>query len=266
MERELKQLPTHRLGYAIHMEKRDLLEQRGVDPKKMLKMASANPPPINVQNNPRQIIPLLDQLRQGACAGHAGARMMIICFFLMTGRVLAFSRAAAYYLAQKHDGIRGDNGSTLDGIQWVLTQHGLCLEREWMYPTNYDPTEPRPIPNYGFKLVASKPTSDPGEVRAWLDIGLPVQDGITWNAEVAQSIVTNYTGSRPEGGHSTTLWLKNGENYLRDNSWGAWDGDGCNENTPKALDQQVRFGGNTHILYAPEQMIYPELAPVTLPE
>jgi hypothetical protein len=179
----------------------------------------------------------------------------------MTGRVLAFSRAAAYYLSQRKDGINGDRGSTLSGGQWVATQHGLCLEHEWRYPSQYDPREPSGI-TYKFKLVASQATQDWELIQEALDLGLPVQDGIMWNNEVSRTLVTNYTGSGAQGGHSTTLWSKSDENYRRINSWGLWDGDGCNENTPKALKQQVEHRNASHVIYAPEGMIYPEVEPV----
>ena len=265
MDRISKELPTYNMGYAIEEENRPLLEEQGIDPQFLLARAAENFPPFNVQNNPREIIPQINQGQQGSCQGHSLMRMFIICYYLMTGRILSFSRAAAYYLSQRKDGIKGDRGSTLSGGQWVATQHGLCLESEWKYPSEYDPREPNPKPNYDFKLVSAKPTNDPRLIREALDMGLPVQDGIKWTSEVSQSIVTNYSGRGGGGGHSTTLWLKNGENYIRDNSWGNWDGDGCNENTPRALDQQVEFGGNTHIIYAPEGMIYPELAPAKIP-
>ena len=95
-------------------------------------------------------------------------------------------------------------------------------------------------------------------------MGLPVQDGIKWNSEVSRTLVTSYTGRGRGGGHSTTLWGKKGRNYRRINSWGNWDGDGCNENTPSALRQQVEYPSNTHVIYAPEGMIYPDIEPVEI--
>lgn len=254
-------LPTGRLGYAIDAEQKPLLMSQGMDPRKMLRLASENKPKFNVNVHPTTLFDPLNQGNQGACQGHALALCFTICFFLMTGRVQAFSRAAAYYLSQRKDGINGDRGSTLSGGQWVATTHGLCTEDEWKYPSSYDPREPSGI-SYRFKLVASQATQDWELIQEALDIGLPVQDGIMWNNEVSRTLVTNYTGSGAQGGHSTTLWTKSDENYRRINSWGLWDGDGCNENTPKALKQQVEHRNASHVIYAPEGMIYPELSPV----
>lgn len=258
-------LPIHRLGYAIEQENHASLQANGMEPALMLKAAEKFPA-FNVNTNPMTIVTLLDQKNLGSCQGHALVRMLQICYFLMTGRILNFSRAAAYFLSQQYDGIRGDNGSTLSAGQKVATIHGMCLEEEWEYPSYYNPSEPTPKPHYVFKLVASKPTKDPAVIRAALDLGLPVQDGIKWNSEVSRTLCDGYTGSGPGGGHSTTLWCKKNGNYIRINSWGLWDGDGCNENTPEALDQQVRYPNNSHVIYAPEGMIYPHIEPIQLPQ
>lgn len=262
----MAELSTHRLGYAIGQENHDLLQEQGMEPKLMLAKASANIPTFNSDVHPGSILDILNQLTQGACQGHSLALIFTICFFLLTGRIKYFSRAAAYYLSQQKDGIHGDNGSTLSAGQWVATVHGLCLEEEWKYPNSYNPREPSPKPNYAFKLVASKPTKDPGLVREAYNMGLPIQDGLPWNNELAQTLVTNYTGRFAMGGHSTTIWTRSGDKPRRLNSWGVdWNEDGCNENTPEAMDQQVRHPSSSHIIYAPAGMIYPELPPVELP-
>lgn len=258
---EDRELPIGPLGYALEQENRGLLEETGVDTRFMLARAEAAKPEFNPVVHPMTLFDPLNQGNQGSCQGHALAAIFMICYFLSTARILHFSRAAAYYLSQRKDGIRGDRGSTLSGGQWVATQHGLCLEKDWPYPSAYNPSEPSGIA-YPFKLVASKPTRDPAEVQAWLDLGLPVQDGIIWDNSVSRTISTDYRGAGG-GGHSTTLWTKSPEgNYRRINSWGMWDGDGCNENTPASLAKQVRHNFSTHVLYGPAEMIYPELKPV----
>lgn len=258
--REDRPLPTGKLGYAIEREDREELEAFGVAPKMMLRKVRETLPKFNVQQIPTDLFDPLNQGNQGACQGHSLATVFMICFFLATGRLANFSRAAAYYLSQRKDGIRGDRGSTLNGGRWVATQHGLCFEHQWPYPSRYNPTEPSGI-SYPFKLVASRPTRDYEEIQEAIDLGLPVQDGIIWDSSVSRTISTNFVG-RGGGGHSTTLWCKQGENTVRINSWGMWDGDGCNENTPRSLKQQVEHRYSTHVIYAPEGMVYPELAPL----
>lgn len=255
-----RELPIGSLGYAIEQESKQKLLAGGMEPKRMLRLARASAPAFNVDVHPTTLFNPLNQSSQGACQGHSLALMFTICYFLATGRIEMFSRAAGYYLSQRRDGIRGDRGSTLSGGQWVATEHGICLEHEWPYPNQYDPREPNGIV-YRFKLVSSQPTSDPELIFEALDLGLPVQDGLIWDSSVSRTLVTDYKGEGG-GGHSTTLWTKQGGNFRRINSWGMWDGDGCNENTPRALKQQILHRYSTHVIYAPENMIYPELSPV----
>jgi hypothetical protein len=256
-----RELPTYQLGYAIGQESRLMLMENGMDPRKMLGFARENSPKFNVDVHPTTLFQPLNQLNQGACQGHSLALIFTICYYLATGRIEYFSRAAAYYLSQKKDGITGDRGSTLSGGQYVATKQGLPLEKEWPYPSSYSPSNPTGKTVFETKLVASQPTQDWELISEALDLGLPVQDGIMWDSSVSRTLVTDYRG-QGGGGHSTTLWTKSGENYRRINSWGMWDGDGCNENTPNALKQQVEHRFSSHVIYAPEGMIYPELKPV----
>lgn len=260
--REDKLLPTHNLGYAINKENYPMLAGNGMPVEKMFRMIEANgPPDPNTQANPMDLVDPLNQGNQGACQGHSLATCFTLCYFLATGRIEAFSRAAGYYLSQRVDGIRGDRGSTLSAGMQIATKHGMCLEKDWPYPRSYDPTEPRGL-TYPFKLVASQPTSDYSQIEHAIKVlGLPVQDGIIWDNSVSRSISTDYVGSGG-GGHSTTLFGMIGQNFRRINSWGMWDGDGCNENTPRSLKKQVEHRYSSHIIYAPAGMIYPELSPV----
>ncbi len=254
-----RELPVGRLGYAWSKEDRVELAAKGTDPRVML-AAAAKVPAFNADVHPGTLFNPWDQLKQGSCQGHSLSTIFTICFYLLTGNVEYFSRAAAYYLSQRFDGISGDRGSTLNGGRKVATEHGLCLESDWPYPSRYDPTEPSGI-EYPFKLVASKPTRDPELIFEALDLGLPVQDGIIWDSSVSRTRSTHYVG-QGGGGHSTCLWTKSDDDYRRINSWDMWDGDGCNENTPESLAQQIKHRYSTHIIYMPEGMLYPDLDPV----
>jgi hypothetical protein len=259
---EDRPLPVGQLGYAIEVEDRSYMEANGFDAKLMIRMVEANKPDFNVDVHPTTLFDPFNQGNLGSCQGAALAQGMFrICYFLQTGRIESFSAIAAYIVSQRFSNITGDRGSTLSGGVYTATQHGLCLEKDWPYPSRYDNREPPGI-DYRFRLVASTPTQDPELIFQALDMGLPVQDGIMWNNEVSRTLVTKYTGGGAGGGHSTTLWTKSGENYRRINSWGMWDGDGCNENTPSALKSQILHRYSSHVIYAPVGMIYPDLDPV----
>jgi hypothetical protein len=199
------------------------------------------------------------------CQGHALAQVFSICYFLATGRKQAFSRAAAYYLSQQKDGIRGDMGSTLSGGQYVATQHGLCLESDWPYPGRYNPAMPPTAQGkFLFRLATTKPFKDVNSVVEWLDQGLPVQIGVTWNSSCDREVVDSYSG-RGGGGHSTVFWQRRaGGNVVMINSWSSrWAGDGCNEWTTKSIEAALAAKWTVMIGYAPAGMSFPNPNPLS---
>jgi hypothetical protein len=252
-------LPTHRLGYAVTHEDKEYLEDTGSDARQVMKAFRDTFPQFNMNADPLGAVNVLNQHNQGACQGHALALIFSICFFLATGRRAAFSRACGYYVAQAFDGIRGDNGSTLSGGQKVATQHGMCLEADWPYPSRYDPTKPSGI-SYLYKLKATKPIRTMADFVAWVDLGLPIQDGFAWNDTCSKEVVDNYQPLRGSGGHSTTYWLRKANgNFVKINSWGTnWCGDGANEWTPKSVERVLADSMTTMIGYAPDGMSFPD--------
>lgn len=197
------------------------------------------------------------------CQGHALAGIFSTCFFLATGRKQAFSRAAAYYLSQRKDGIRGDQGSTLSGGQWVATENGLCLEKDWPYPKSYNPTEPSGV-KYAYKLKTTRPMESMADINDWINSGLPIQIGIAWNNSCNQEVVSNYAASTNSGGHSTFFWLRAKSGNIRNiNSWGKdWNGDGVHEWTEASIERALKHRFTVMIGYAPEAMSFPEQDPI----
>lgn len=254
-------LPTGQLGYSIHAEDRDALEENGQSPELALNSFRASFPALDIKANPLGAVDILDQKNQGACQGHALAMVFSICFFLATGRRQAFSRAAGYYLSQRHNNIRGDHGSTLSGGQWVATQHGMCLETDWRYPSSYYPQEPPNVP-YLYKLKVTRPMRTAKEVTDWIDAGLPVQTGIYWNDSCSREVVNNW---RPGGGgHSTCLWQRAQSGNVNNlNSWGPqWNGDGVHEFTEGSIARMLADSNTTLIGYAPDEMSFPDQEPI----
>ena len=244
-------------GYAIHLERRNELEAKGIEASVMMRTYKDQFP----QNNPTafpSIIPIMDQGRQGSCQGQSLSKMFQICYFLATGRIVEFSAACGYYLAQKKDGLIGDVGSTLSGGRWVATEHGMCLESDWPYTgDNYNPSPPSGI-DYPFKLSVSRPMNDADTVFEWLGLGLPIQIGIIWDSSCDLEVVDNYIGFGG-GGHATSLWtLTESGNARNINSWSEdWNGDGIHEFTRRAVERMVGNRNNVFIGYAPDNMLYP---------
>lgn len=252
-------LPQGQLGYAIELERRTALEMHGDEPREMLARMRDEFPAFNTQAMPTDVFDILDQGQQGACQGHALAAIFSICFFLATGRREAFSRACGYYVAQQFDGIRGDTGSTLSAGQKVAMQHGMCLEKDWPYPRSYNPNSKPNGVTFPFKLSVSKPFNSAEEMEEWLQAGLPIQTGISWNNSCNKEIVDNWQAGGG-GGHSTCLWqLRPNGNGVNINSWGStWNGDGCHEWTWDSIRKMVRHSWSTFIGYAPTRMSFPE--------
>lgn len=241
-----------RLGYAIEKENKDQLLLNGIKPEIILRSFQDNFPKFNANADPLGVVNIKNQGSIGSCQGQSLAKCFQICYYLATGRVINFSAMAAYVISQEYDRIRGDNGSTLSGGQKVATDNGLCLEKDWPYPSRYDTTQK--ASEFPFKLKSAQPTNDPQEIRQALELGLPVQTGVAWTRELEKEVVTQYTGRSSFGGHSTVLWCKKNIN-----SWGQeWCEDGCSDWTT-ALDDIVTFPGNTFVIYAPDEMTKPEL-------
>lgn len=253
-------LPTGSRGYRYDIENKPQLAMLGQEPEHVLKSYRDSFPKFDVGANPLGAVDVLNQGNQGACQGHSLASVFSICFFLATGRRQAFSRAAGYYLSQRYDGIRSDAGSTLNGGRKVATEHGMCLESDWPYPSRYDPTEPPNVP-YLYKLKITKPFQRVKDVTDWIDAGLPVQTGFAWNDSCSRELVSNWRSGG--GGHSTVFWQRSKSgNVVMINSWGQWNEDGCNEWKEEAIAQALAHEWTTLVGYAPDEMSFPDQAPI----
>ena len=248
-------------GYRYDLERRNQLEIDGHEPEQLLKAFRATFPPTNPEANPLGVFDILNQGNVGSCQGHALAGIFSICYFLATGRREHFSRACGYYIAQRYDGINGDNGSTLSGGNKVATEHGMCLEKDWPYTGRYEPREPTGL-NYLYKLKRSKPLRTLELVKEWRDAGLPIQTGMSWGNAADREVVDNW--SPGGGGHSTVFWQRTpGGNTRMLNSWGSWMADGMNEWSDNAITQLLRHSWTELIGYAPDEMSFPIPDPIT---
>jgi hypothetical protein len=258
-------LPIERMGYSIRNEDREYLEDVGEQQSLLMKAFQDSFPVWNATADPLGCIDVVTQGNQGSCQGQSIALVFSICYFLATARRQSFSAACGYYLSQKYDGIRGDNGSTLSGGAKVATQHGMCLESDWPYPAQYNPREPANVP-YLFKLKATKPMRTVGDCKEWLSLGLPIQQGSKWNNSCSKEVVDNWQPMRGSGGHSTTFWqLSNLSNVKNINSWGkGWNGDGVHEFTFLSISRMLQDPDTVLIGYSPDAMSFPTPEPIGL--
>jgi len=132
-------LPEKRhFGYLHGDEDYDFLSEQ-LDPVGILERAKASYPEFNPYANPW--LNWQDQGNQGSCQGHSLSHAFQVCLVQEYALQAVFSRAAAYYISQEFDGIKGDRGSTLSGGQKAAAS-GICLEKEWPYPSRYNPNKP----------------------------------------------------------------------------------------------------------------------------
>ena len=241
-------------GYRFELEKRYELEV-GNTASQILRAIGPSLPDWDVQADPLGVHTIEDQLQVGACVGNSGTSCVESCFFLATGRKVQLSRAAGYYLSQREDGIRGDNGATLSGFRRVATNHGLPLESDWPYPGRYNPAQPAGI-EFPFKAQSTTPIKSVDEFDAWIRRGLPVHAGFGWNSSCEKPVVDRYRAGG--GGHAVMFWQMSGDNYRMLNSWGKWQRQGWNEWSSKAIDDLLRDRWTVFIGYAPDGMSFPK--------
>ena len=256
----MRELRQGELGYDIDNENLDDLN-KGEEPVVLMGAFENMIPDFNCQIDPTTIAIVLNQGSLGSCQGHSLSTVFQICYFLATGRTAIFSRAAAYYLSQRKDKIRGDRGSTLSGGRWVATEHGMCLEEHWPYIERYDPKEPDGVP-YQYKLKVSRPFKTVEEIVEWIKLGLPVQTGVRWGREMNTEVVEK--ASKRGGGHSTCLWSMRGDHCNNINSWGqSWNGDGVHCWSLAAIEEMLDHGG-IFVGYSPDGFDYPDPEPLTI--
>jgi hypothetical protein len=235
---------------------------QGVEPMLALRAFKDAFPTLNTKADTHAVVQILNQGNQGACQGHMLAQLFAICFWLATGRLELFSRAYAYYKSQVHDGIKGDNGSTLNaGVR--VSREGMCLEKDFPYPAEYDPRIPDNLP-LNFRLTATRPLRTVEEIDAWEDSGLPFGFGGPWNATANREVIDAYNPNAGGGGHAFTFFGQesNGTSKMI-NSWGKqWMQDGMSQWTKDSLRKALRHPWVVIIGFSPDAMSFPNQTPI----
>ncbi len=206
--------------------------------------------------DPRDWLKVENQGQIGSCQGQSLTTNAEIAYKIATGnRELQFSRHAAYIWSQRIDGIKGDNGSTLEAGQQVAEKIGFCLESTVPYPSMH--TYTNKIPNEAkakaeaaqYRIAKSAQCQTYDDVFEWISKGFGgVQLGIAWPNSWMNNNGTIESFSPGGGGHAIAFvgYLKDkasdGRNRLiLANSWGKdWGDGGYSIVAPKAVDQMLR--------------------------
>ena len=234
----MSEMEYRKFGYLHGEDDYDRIDE-GLEPEDMLRRFAATYPEFNAYANPW--LSLQYQGSQGACQGHALAHAFQVALTQEYSIQTKFSRACAYYLSQKEDGINGDRGSTLAGGQKVAAK-GICLEDEWPYPSRYNNRMPNSaVGRCDFKMPGSKRITDADLAFSLIEAGACIQTGVAWNSSYEKEVCDRLSSTRG-GGHSTLLYgldEKTG-NAIHHNSWNNWQGDGRNQWTKRFLDEIMR--------------------------
>ncbi len=203
--------------------------------------------------DPREVIVIPNQLSVGSCQGHALTTCMEWCYDIQTGAAdVQLSRAAAYYLSQEDDGIRGDNGSCVGTGCDRAIKYGIGEEKYWTYSGKYDPKKPSTYDEYvqsalNYRIGSQHKLTSYDGVATFLGAGLGgVEIGIQWNRSCDRSVIESYASGG--GGHALALIAlsdrqdNNGRFYVwLANSWGTgWGNKGWAEVSPTAIQQMLQ--------------------------
>ncbi|MCP4953959.1 MAG: hypothetical protein GY922_19140 [Proteobacteria bacterium] len=233
-------IPEQRhFGYLHGEEDFDFLSEQ-LDPEGILERVKASYPEFNPYATPW--LNWQDQGNQGSCQGHSLSHAFQVCLVQEYGLQAVFSRAAAYYISQDFDGIKGDRGSTLSGGQKAAAS-GICLEKEWPYPYRYNSTKPASANgNLNIKMPGSKRVTDAGLAFDLLNAGCCISTGVAWNSDFEKPVCDKYRNRRG-GGHSTLLYGidESTGHAIHWNSWKNWQNNGRNLWTKRFLDSIMKL-------------------------
>lgn len=193
-------------GWAWQLERHDRLAMSQASPIEYIKdwdaiLASEG-------TNKEAWMPIEDQGNQGSCRGHSLSTAIEDCIVASGGPHVQLSRACGYYETQRIDGIRGDNGSTIEGGCRLAEEVGICLEKDWPYPQRYSPQRPA-----GYDRVKKYGTAGHLVMRSAKECLLhvanvgPLDFGILWtnslDSQAARDgIVRSYSPRPSVGGHA----------------------------------------------------------------
>ncbi len=201
-------------------------------------------------------IQIEDQGQIGSCAGNSLTSCGEICERNEHGGKLyrQFSRMAAYQIGKKRDGIRGDNGMTIDSGVWYGTQHGFSLESDYPYPSPpVYPGDNIPPQAFGkvFKIESGRLVRDYDPFMQWLTTNQgPIYIGMRWTkwCDADKNYITTFLGpqrnDRHGGGHAVFFYGWTTQNGVKCpilwNSWSRkWGNMGRKAVFPTAIKEML---------------------------
>lgn len=189
-------------------------------------------------NFPKEFIPswnkIEDQGQISSCGGNSLTSCGEICERNESrGKVYRqFSRMAAYQISKKRDGIRGDNGMTIDSGVWYGTQHGFSLEKDYPYPSRYPGDQiPQAAKGNIFQINGARAITDTDTFFKWLTTNQgPIYIGMRWTqwCDKEERFIRTFLGpnrnDRHGGGHAVYFygWTTISDGMLCPILWNSW--------------------------------------------
>ena len=250
-------------GYRYDLEDSRLLRDSSADISGLLRRKFRAPKNFDVRPlfrlDPRDDVETEDQGQQGSCAGQAGTSVVELCNFIDHGTKTQLSRQFLYIAAQKEDGIRGDQGSTINGCCKVLRTYGAPEETVWPYPDGYDNQPPGGWENQykhaednkvGSHVFLENAMDDMQFLRAGIG---GIQIGVAWGGDVDRDGFFQWKPGR--GGHSVAILgyvtIKGRKAFLMLNSWGKrWGMNGWAYLTMETVEAMHRHEATVFVGYS----------------
>lgn len=203
--------------------------------------------------DPRRWHTIEDQGQIGSCQGNALSTAGEFAYWVASGgQVVQFSRWFAYRATQIIDGIRGDQGSTIEGGARCAREVGFVPESMVPYPRSYASgvrlTDAHYTEAAKHRMRSTVLMESYEDIYTWLAGGQGVVEiGIMWGREMDTAVVESFSG-RGGGGHAVVFGGysrrvdRQGRKYLwLANSWGQrWGNNGYSEVSPSAVEQMIR--------------------------
>jgi hypothetical protein len=171
----------------------------------------------------------------GSCRGHSLAANRRLCYFLEKAGVFDldgdgvknedlqddFAPMWCYLVTQRHDGIRGDSGSTISGGIKTGMENGVCREVVFPYPGRYTTSIPSEAAadaaKYKFARYTEFGPGDAAKAADWVGSGQGGLDlGQMWPLRFEKGCLVRTGRGGGGGGHATAgIGLVRGDTLMR---------------------------------------------------
>lgn len=178
----------------------------------------------------RRGIPILNQGREGSCAGHALATVANYLLKSQRGQEIKTSPRMLYELGKRYDQVDGEDyeGTTLRAVVKAWYKHGVCLEDTWPYRADRedrDFTEGRAKEAAKFPLGAYKRVDHRNLSHvhsAVTECGVLLAGAITHEGWTMPSKFSGVIrpGGEKGGGHAFVVVGYDAQGFYIQNSWG----------------------------------------------